>query len=94
MSLEPGTRSYNFACQVPINCPSSFEGTHGRIRYMVDVNIIQPWKYDSVFSRAFTVIQVMDIGTYESVSQVGLYIYYITVKIFLSSVMYNLFIFR
>ncbi|XP_037729404.1 arrestin domain-containing protein 2 [Drosophila subpulchrella] len=70
MSLEPGTRSYNFACQIPINCPSSFEGTHGRIRYMVDVNIIQPWKYDSVFSRAFTVIQVMDIGTYESVSQI------------------------
>ncbi|KMZ02059.1 arrestin domain-containing protein 2 [Drosophila simulans] len=70
MSLEPGTRSYNFACPIPINCPSSFEGTHGRIRYMVDVNIIQPWKYDSIFSRAFTVIQVMDINTYNSVSQV------------------------
>ncbi|KRK03092.1 uncharacterized protein Dyak_GE25772, isoform B [Drosophila yakuba] len=70
MSMEPGTRSYNFACQIPINCPSSFEGTHGRIRYMVDVNIIQPWKYDSVFTRPFTVIQVMDINTYNSVSQV------------------------
>lgn len=70
MALEPGTRSYNFACPIPINCPSSFEGTHGRIRYMVDVNIIQPWKYDSIFSRAFTVIQVMDINTYNSVSQV------------------------
>ncbi|EDV48174.1 arrestin domain-containing protein 2 [Drosophila erecta] len=70
MPLEPGTRSYNFACQIPTNCPSSFEGTHGRIRYMVDVSIIQPWKYDSVFSRAFTVIQVMDINTYNSVSQV------------------------
>ncbi|XP_016992573.3 arrestin domain-containing protein 2 [Drosophila takahashii] len=70
MSLEPGTRSYNFACQIPINCPSSFEGTHGRILYMVDVNIIQPWKYDSLFSRPFTVIQVMDLNTYESVSQI------------------------
>ncbi|XP_016954394.1 arrestin domain-containing protein 2 [Drosophila biarmipes] len=68
--LAPGTRSYNFASQIPINCPSSFEGSHGRILYKVDVNITQPWIYDSVFSRAFTVIQVMDLGTYESVSQV------------------------
>ncbi|XP_017053003.1 arrestin domain-containing protein 2 [Drosophila ficusphila] len=70
MTLEPGTRSFNFASQIPINCPSSFEGTHGRIRYMVDVNIVQPWKYDSLFSRAFTVIQVRDINTYQGVSQV------------------------
>ncbi|XP_052858869.1 arrestin domain-containing protein 2 [Drosophila gunungcola] len=70
MALEPGTRAYNFACQIPINCPSSFEGTHGRICYSVNVNIIQPWKYDSLFSRAFTVIQVMDINTYQGVSQV------------------------
>ncbi|XP_017081827.1 LOW QUALITY PROTEIN: arrestin domain-containing protein 2 [Drosophila eugracilis] len=70
MSLPPGTRSYNFACQIPINCPSSFEGTHGRILYRVDVIIVQPWKYDSLFSRPFTVIQVMDISTYNSVSQV------------------------
>ncbi|KAH8280915.1 hypothetical protein KR054_004488 [Drosophila jambulina] len=70
MSLEPGVRTYNFACQIPIHCPSSFEGTHGRIRYMVDVNIIQPRKYDSIFTRPFTVVQVMDMQTYQSVSQV------------------------
>ncbi|XP_016970859.2 arrestin domain-containing protein 2 [Drosophila rhopaloa] len=70
IALEPGTRAYTFSCQIPINCPSSFEGTHGRIRYMVDVSIIQPWKYDSLFSRAFTVIQVMDTNTYATVSQV------------------------
>ncbi|KAH8242596.1 hypothetical protein KR032_000433 [Drosophila birchii] len=70
ISLEPGVRTYNFACQIPIHCPSSFEGTHGRIRYMVDVNIIQSWKYDSLFTRPFTVVQVMDMQTYQSVSQV------------------------
>ncbi|KAH8304948.1 hypothetical protein KR018_011664 [Drosophila ironensis] len=70
MSLEPGTRTFNFACHIPVNCPSSFEGTHGRIRYMVDVNIVQPWKYDSHFSRPFSVVQVMDLHTYESVSKI------------------------
>ncbi|XP_020813961.1 arrestin domain-containing protein 2 [Drosophila serrata] len=70
MTLEPGVRTYNFACQIPIHCPSSFEGTHGRIHYMVDVNIMQSWKYGSVFTRPFTVVQVMDMPTYQSVSQV------------------------
>ncbi|XP_017035528.1 arrestin domain-containing protein 2 [Drosophila kikkawai] len=70
MSLEPGVRTYNFACQIPIHCPSSFEGTHGRICYTVAVNIFQSWKYDSLFTRPFTVVQVMDMQTYQSVSKV------------------------
>lgn len=70
MSLAPGTYTFNFAREIPLHCPSSFEGFHGRIRYMVDVNIVQPWKYDSLFTRPFTVVQVMNLHTYESVSKI------------------------
>ncbi|KAH8369097.1 hypothetical protein KR009_000918 [Drosophila setifemur] len=70
MTLEPGTSTYNFATRIPINCPSSFEGTHGRIIYNINVKIVQPWKYDSIFSRAFTVVQTMDLTTYESISKI------------------------
>lgn len=70
MSLAPGTYTFNFAREIPLHCPSSFEGCHGRICYMVKVNIVQPWKYDSLFSRPFTVVQVMNLHTYESVSKV------------------------
>ncbi|XP_017104237.2 arrestin domain-containing protein 2 [Drosophila bipectinata] len=70
MSLTPGTYTFNFAREIPLHCPSSFEGTHGRIRYAVDVNMVQPWKYDSHFARPFTVVQVMNLHTYESVSKI------------------------
>ncbi|XP_030559141.1 arrestin domain-containing protein 3-like [Drosophila novamexicana] len=62
VALEPGSRVYKFACQIPTVCPSSFEGTHGRVRYMVNVKLIRPWKFDQTFSRSFTVLKVMDLN--------------------------------
>ncbi|XP_017053005.1 arrestin domain-containing protein 3 [Drosophila ficusphila] len=61
--IEPGTSSYRFACQLPITCPSSFEGTLGRIRYLVNVRFVRPWKFDQNFNRCFTVLKVMDLNT-------------------------------
>eukprot|EP00099_Drosophila_melanogaster_P024295 NP_652649.1 uncharacterized protein Dmel_CG18746 [Drosophila melanogaster] len=61
--IEPGTSSYRFACQLPITCPSSFEGTLGRIRYLVNVRFVRPWKFDLNFNRCFTVIKVMDLNS-------------------------------
>ncbi|BFF89512.1 arrestin domain-containing protein 17 [Drosophila madeirensis] len=68
--FEPGTRTYQFACKIPSHCPSSFEGNIGRISYRIGVNIVQSWKYDSLFSRAFTVLQTKDLFTYKSVAHV------------------------
>ncbi|XP_032593056.1 arrestin domain-containing protein 2 [Drosophila grimshawi] len=62
VALEPGSYVYNFACQIPSVCPSSFEGNNGRVRYMVNVKLIRPWKFDQVFSRPFTVLKVMDLN--------------------------------
>ncbi|EDV48175.1 arrestin domain-containing protein 3 [Drosophila erecta] len=61
--IEPGTSTYRFACQLPITCPSSFEGTLGRIRYLVNVRFVRPWKFDLNFNRCFTVIKVMDLNS-------------------------------
>ncbi|EDW96340.1 arrestin domain-containing protein 3 [Drosophila yakuba] len=61
--IEPGTSTYRFACQLPITCPSSFEGTLGRIRYLVNVRFVRPWKHDLNFNRCFTVIKVMDLNS-------------------------------
>ncbi|XP_034485851.1 arrestin domain-containing protein 2 [Drosophila innubila] len=62
VALEPGSHVYNFACQIPAVCPSSFEGSYGRVRYMVSVKLIRPWKFDQIFSRPFTVLKVMDLN--------------------------------
>ncbi|KAH8304947.1 hypothetical protein KR018_011663, partial [Drosophila ironensis] len=61
--IEPGTSTYKFACQLPVTCPSSFEGTHGRVRYLATVRFVRPWKFDQNFNRCFTVLKVMDLNT-------------------------------
>nr|XP_036674902.1 arrestin domain-containing protein 3 [Drosophila suzukii] len=61
--IEPGTSTYRFACQLPITCPSSFEATLGRIRYLVNVRFVRPWKFDQNFNRCFTVLKVMDLNS-------------------------------
>lgn len=62
IALEVGRHVYNFVCQIPAVCPSSFEGAYGRVRYMVYVKLIRPWKFDQTFSRPFTVLKVMDLN--------------------------------
>ncbi|XP_022220373.2 arrestin domain-containing protein 2 [Drosophila obscura] len=63
VKIEPGTGTYRFACQIPLTCPSSFEGTYGRVRYVVNVTFVRPWKFDQHFNRCFTVLKVMDLNT-------------------------------
>ncbi|KAM8704474.1 hypothetical protein ACLKA7_008995 [Drosophila subpalustris] len=62
VALELGSHLYNFVCQIPAVCPSSFEGSYGRVRYLVSVKLIRPWKFDQVYSRPFTVLKVMDLN--------------------------------
>ncbi|KAL7729103.1 hypothetical protein ACLKA6_019924 [Drosophila palustris] len=62
ISLEPGVHVYNFTCQIPATCPSSIEGHYGRVRYMVKVSLIRPWKFDQSYTRCFTVLKIMDLN--------------------------------
>lgn len=60
--IEAGIHTYNFTCQIPTECPSSFEGTNGRVRYMTNVTLVRPWKFDQSYTRCFTVLKVMDLN--------------------------------
>ncbi|XP_017053002.1 arrestin domain-containing protein 3 [Drosophila ficusphila] len=62
VSIEAGIHTYNFVCQIPTECPSSFEGTNGRVRYMTNVTLVRPWKFDQSYTRCFTVLKVMDLN--------------------------------
>ncbi|XP_060648707.1 arrestin domain-containing protein 17 [Drosophila nasuta] len=35
--IDAGTYRYDFSVQLPINCPSSYEGAHGHIRYTLQL---------------------------------------------------------
>ncbi|XP_033167103.1 arrestin domain-containing protein 17 [Drosophila mauritiana] len=62
VSIEAGIHTYNFVCLIPSECPSSFEGSHGRVRYMANVTLVRPWKFDQSYTRCFTVLKVMDLN--------------------------------
>ncbi|XP_026741336.1 arrestin domain-containing protein 1-like isoform X2 [Trichoplusia ni] len=38
--LQPGTHDFKFQCHIPANCPSSYEGEHGHIRYRIKVVMV------------------------------------------------------
>ncbi|TMW45817.1 hypothetical protein DOY81_009098 [Sarcophaga bullata] len=69
--IEPGIHTFSFACHLPANCPSSFESITGNIRYIVQVNLERPWKFDQKFTKAFTVLNVMNLNYNDSVLAVS-----------------------
>uniref|UniRef100_A0A2A4K7M0 Arrestin C-terminal-like domain-containing protein n=1 Tax=Heliothis virescens TaxID=7102 RepID=A0A2A4K7M0_HELVI len=38
--LQPGNHEFRFDCPIPVNVPSSFEGSYGHIRYRVKVKML------------------------------------------------------
>lgn len=58
----PGIHTFNFSCVLPERLPSSFEGTHGHIRYSVIVVLNRPWKFDHIYKVTFTVLKKMDLN--------------------------------
>lgn len=62
ITLQPGIHTYNFSCRIPNNCPSSFEGAYGHIRYVIKVVLLRPWQRDLTFNKAFTVLKVLDLN--------------------------------
>ncbi|PIC43226.1 hypothetical protein B9Z55_004034 [Caenorhabditis nigoni] len=58
-----GVNIFPFVFQLPFSCPPSFEGTHGRVRYTVHVELNRPWRLDVEARRAFTVLPIIDLTT-------------------------------
>lgn len=46
-TLPKGSRSFPFKFELPFNCPPSFEGQNGSIKYGVKAVLRRPWKMDT-----------------------------------------------
>lgn len=59
----PGTYNYPFEVGLPINLPTSFNGTYGNISYMAKVvlDVKSDW-FDKKFETRFTVIKASDLN--------------------------------
>jgi len=62
IEMPAGITTYSFACVLPTQLPSSFEGKHGNIRYSCKAVLDRPWKTDKEFRLSFTVIKTEDLN--------------------------------
>lgn len=60
--MQSGTTTYSFACVLPMQLPSSFEGKHGNIRYNCKAVLDRPGKSDKEYRLSFTVIKTEDLN--------------------------------
>ena len=62
-TLSAGIHEFPFSFQLPECLGTSFEGTHGSIRYWVKVKLHRPWATVKKTKKEFIVIQPIDINT-------------------------------
>lgn len=60
--LNPGVYTYDFQCILPQDCPSSFEGTYGRIRYDTKIIIVRSFAFNKSYSMGFSVLKIFDLN--------------------------------
>lgn len=78
--LPKGSHVFHFETEIPPNCPSSFEGSHGHIRYKVKLIFVHNILWDKGYSCPFTVINSLNLNHYGSnlwVSLSSLHIYFL-----------------
>ncbi|XP_068622583.1 arrestin domain-containing protein 17-like [Battus philenor] len=61
--LQPGKHEFPFECPIPANCPSSFEGDHGHVRYEIKIVVDRAFKLDQEKSKRIRVIAPLDLNT-------------------------------
>ncbi|XP_013140773.1 PREDICTED: arrestin domain-containing protein 2-like isoform X2 [Papilio polytes] len=60
--LQPGKHELPFDCPIPGNCPSSFEGQYGHVRYEIKVVVDRAFKLDQEKIRRIRVIAPLDLN--------------------------------
>ncbi|XP_055902060.1 arrestin domain-containing protein 2-like isoform X2 [Eupeodes corollae] len=60
--VEPGSHVFTFQCLIPENCPSSFEGKYGHIRYVAKVIMINSLSKNHAYTVGFTVLKLLDLN--------------------------------
>lgn len=62
IEVSTGVHLYNFTCLIPTNAPSSYEGTHGKVRYRVKVLLDLPIMPDIIYEMPFIVIRIENLN--------------------------------
>lgn len=68
VELAAGITTYTFACMLPENLSSSFEGKYGHIRYSCKAVLDRPWKADKEYRLSFSVIKSEDLNAIPSLT--------------------------
>lgn len=64
IEIPQGIHTYGFSCDLPVNLPSSMEGTYGSIRYKVIITFdIVTWP-EKVFEAGFTVLKTCNLNDF------------------------------
>lgn len=61
--LNPGVHRFPFLFTIPEDCPPSYEGATGFIRYYCKAKIDRPWKFDDSTRCGFTVLPHFDLNS-------------------------------
>ncbi|KAJ8305023.1 hypothetical protein KUTeg_018606, partial [Tegillarca granosa] len=61
-SLAVGIHTFPFEFFVPQECPTSYEGSIGKIRYYVSARLKRLWSVDNVCLKPFTVVNPFDLN--------------------------------
>ncbi|CAH2048980.1 unnamed protein product, partial [Iphiclides podalirius] len=60
--LQPGKHELPFECLIPANCPSSFEGTYGHVRYEIKIVVDRAFKIDQEKKKDIRVIAPLNLN--------------------------------
>ncbi|XP_032233917.2 arrestin domain-containing protein 3 [Nematostella vectensis] len=62
--LSAGRHALEFSFKIPpFSLPSSFESTHGHVRYYLRARIRRPWRFDEVTKLQVHVINLIDVNS-------------------------------
>uniref|UniRef100_A0A914CIG6 Arrestin-like N-terminal domain-containing protein n=1 Tax=Acrobeloides nanus TaxID=290746 RepID=A0A914CIG6_9BILA len=62
-SISSGVNNFNFDFIIPSNCPPSFEGKYGSIRYYCKAELERPSKSEKKATASFTVLSNLDLNS-------------------------------
>ncbi|CAO4387502.1 unnamed protein product [Caenorhabditis nigoni] len=61
-TLQPGNHIFPFSFPLPVDCPPSYEGFHGHIRYSIRVELDRPWNFNKKEREYFKVVPNFDLN--------------------------------
>lgn len=66
-NIPEGKYSYPFQFTLPLDIPSSLEGSHYNIRYSIKATVDRPWKFDYEAEANFKVFSLIDLNNIPNV---------------------------